>query len=196
MGKTARPYEDQLRAWQERWYAQSPWAGPEADQKLEPITTRAMLFPDVKLKHLFHGHAPLGRGFAGSKSIRSQRQEVCTRALQFRRRRCSSGVEDFGLCVPVEHERKEERQEYREGQLRRRRAWRQQRQKEKETRQERRTLPHQQSFRSRSREARRCRSHVRACLSGVEQWVLRSGTKREASATVATFKILPYMPSA
>merc|ERR1712241_1117125 len=83
------------------------------------------------------------------------------------------GEEDVGLLAPVERERREEREEYRDRQLGHHRSQRLQRLKEKEKRQERRMLPHEHPFRSHSREVRRCRSYVRGFLASMNDCVLR-----------------------
>jgi len=81
MGCTAEHFIAELKAWQEQWYAQVPHDGSFV-KKLEPITTRALMFPDVLLKHIFKGRAPLGEQFGGRKSCREARKqeydlEVC-----------------------------------------------------------------------------------------------------------------------
>ena len=55
-----QPFIKELTAWQEQWYAQSPYMRV-GGKKLEPITTRALMFPGAPLKHIFKGHAPLGK---------------------------------------------------------------------------------------------------------------------------------------
>jgi len=69
-GLTAAPFLDQLQAWRQMWYDASPYTWFDHMKKLEPITSRALMFPSVYLKHLFKGHAPLGLAFAGPKTAR------------------------------------------------------------------------------------------------------------------------------
>merc|ERR1712032_130636 len=90
------------------------------------------------------------------------------------KKRCYPWAEDdTDLLVPIEHERKEEREEYRDRQLSHHFVQRLQRQKEKEKRQERRMSPHEHPFRSQGREVRRCRSYVRGLLAKMDDCVLR-----------------------
>jgi len=72
MGCTAQGFIAELKAWQGQWYAQVPHG---SSHKLEPITTRALMFPHILLKHIFKGHAPLGERFGGSKSFREARKQ-------------------------------------------------------------------------------------------------------------------------
>jgi hypothetical protein len=81
MGKTARPYIEELTAWQQRWSNQCPYEDPEFGKKPEPITTRALLFPDVPLRKLFKGHAPLGNKFVGAKAVREQRRDIYNKVM-------------------------------------------------------------------------------------------------------------------
>eukprot|EP00928_Gymnodinium_smaydae_P040691 TRINITY_DN27575_c0_g1_i1.p1 TRINITY_DN27575_c0_g1~~TRINITY_DN27575_c0_g1_i1.p1 ORF type:complete len:817 (-),score=111.91 TRINITY_DN27575_c0_g1_i1:167-2617(-) len=83
MGKTAHPYKSQLLAWQKMWYAQG-FDEPNGSRKREPITTKALLFPDVPLKNLFRGHAPLGNKLAGAPRTCERRQTIITRKLATR----------------------------------------------------------------------------------------------------------------
>jgi len=71
MGHTAAPYIEDLKAWQQRWFNQDPYTCLESEKKPEPITTRAILFPNIPLKDLFRGHAPLGKRFAGPEAARN-----------------------------------------------------------------------------------------------------------------------------
>jgi len=82
MGAAAAPYIEDLREWQQRWFNQDPNHCPQSEKKREPITTRAMLFPDVPLKDLFRGHAPLGKRFAGAVVTQKARKEMLRIALR------------------------------------------------------------------------------------------------------------------
>merc|ERR1711972_171063 len=65
MGKCAAEFENSLLQWQHRWVGRKP----------EPVTTRALLFKNVPLAHLFKGRAPLGKSFAGpNKAMRNERK--------------------------------------------------------------------------------------------------------------------------
>jgi hypothetical protein len=71
MGQRARPFIAELNRWQEQWYARAMGpALPNCYKKLERVTTRAIMFADIPLKHVFKGHAPLGQGFAGREELR------------------------------------------------------------------------------------------------------------------------------
>jgi len=63
MGKTASQFLPELEQWHGQWVAGSPLSR----FPVEPITTRALMFPHAPLKHIFKGPAPLGNKFAGSK---------------------------------------------------------------------------------------------------------------------------------
>lgn len=78
MGKTASPFRHELKSWQQLWYARVTWPS----NKLEPISARALLFPDIPLRELFKGHAPLGHRFAGSKIKQDARRQRYTAAMQ------------------------------------------------------------------------------------------------------------------
>jgi len=173
MGKTAAPYRDQLLAWQKQWYAQSSWVGPDSGKKLEPITTRALLFPNAFLKHLFKGHAPLGRGYAGPKTIQSQRKEVYkTFMSRGERDRVHVMHDDENISLILDRvELKEARGTYRDVQLGHCRALMWQRQLEKENRQQKKSMLYLQS--QRRERAKGSSSYVRAPLSCMEDWVLQ-----------------------
>eukprot|EP00930_Biecheleria_cincta_P035501 TRINITY_DN24417_c0_g1_i1.p1 TRINITY_DN24417_c0_g1~~TRINITY_DN24417_c0_g1_i1.p1 ORF type:complete len:866 (-),score=110.12 TRINITY_DN24417_c0_g1_i1:120-2354(-) len=87
MGKTASPFRDALKSWQQRWYARSGWYDDRL-KKPEPITARALLFPDVPLRKLFKGHAPLGHRFGGPKREQDARRQKFTVAMQIAEARC------------------------------------------------------------------------------------------------------------
>jgi hypothetical protein len=111
MGKTAEPYAEKLRRWQQKWFQQ---VHHDYSTKPEPITTRALLFASTPLKDIFRGHAPLGRRFAGSEATRQARTAALKNALSVKM--CSAAEvadeESMALVTLSDGNSKEARADY------------------------------------------------------------------------------------
>eukprot|EP00931_Biecheleriopsis_adriatica_P019453 TRINITY_DN13246_c1_g2_i1.p1 TRINITY_DN13246_c1_g2~~TRINITY_DN13246_c1_g2_i1.p1 ORF type:complete len:825 (+),score=113.95 TRINITY_DN13246_c1_g2_i1:92-2476(+) len=129
MGYTAKPFINRLEKWQQIWYSNGCGECCEEVKKLEPITTRALLFPEAQLKHIFKGPAPLGKGFGGNLSTKHWRIEKLSAVMtehEQRRRKQVFGRSVCDLCdaLPETHwleivsEHRESREHYRSNQLR------------------------------------------------------------------------------
>jgi hypothetical protein len=81
MGKTAAPYIARLQMWQQQWRGRTR----------EPITMRALIFPNTALRDIFRGSGPLGKKLAGPKT----RREVMLQQFKARRKAMEAREDDY-----------------------------------------------------------------------------------------------------
>lgn len=122
MGCSAQYFVAELKAWQAQWHEQVPH-DPSVGKKLEPITTRALMFPQVPLKYIFKGHAPLGGRFGGRKSFREARKQEFDLEVRKAQRQASLSYHDlqedeWNSWYQQVVDAKEEHANYREAQQR------------------------------------------------------------------------------